>query len=169
MYRVHHSPGNGLPLGAESDPEWFKLILLDVALCQSILGLDLSVWFINPIETFANRGEIVECFIGQEQLCYSMPFRKTELFFWKTEKISQAEVDYLNDYKGEVIPIEVKSGDGRTLKSMHRFLESHSSLYGVRFCSQNYSNYNQIDSRPLYAAVSLAHEEQKKSIQSLFV
>lgn len=60
-----------------------------------------------------------------------------------------------------IMQIEAKSGDGRTLKSMHRFLESHlHSLYGIRFFAQNYSVFQKIDSRPLYATASLAHGEQ---------
>jgi len=169
VHKVHHSAGNGLPLGAESNTEWFKVIFLDTALCQAILGLDLSAWFLDSREAFINRGEIVEAFIGQELLCYAIPYRRTDLYFWKAETPSQAEVDYLYDYKSNIIPIEAKSGDGRTLKSMHRFLESHLySPYGIRFSAQNYSIFQKIDSRPLYATASLAHGEQMESLKSLF-
>ncbi len=169
VHKVHHSAGYGLPLGAESNREWFKIIFLDVALCQAILGLDLSSWFLDSRETFVNRGEIVEAFIGQELLCYSMPHRKAELYFWKAETSGQAEVDFIYDFKTHIIPVEAKSGDGRTLKSLHRFLDQHSSSpYGIRFSAQNYSLYQKIDSRPLYAAVSLAHEEQIESLKALF-
>jgi hypothetical protein len=169
VHKIHHSAGNGLPLGAESNNEWFKIIFLDVALCQAILGLDLSAWFLDCREAFVNRGEIVEAFIGQELLCYSIPFRRTDLYFWKAETPGQAEVDFLYDYKSNIVPIEAKSGDGRTLKSMHRFLDSHShSPYGVRFSAQNYSIFQKIDSRPLYAAASMANEEQKESLKSLY-
>lgn len=168
IHKVPHSAGHGLPLGAESNSEWFKLIFLDIALCQAILGLDLSAWFLASKETFANRGEIMEAFIGQELLCYAAPYKKIDLYFWKTESSGQAEVDFLYDYESSIVPIEVKSGDGRSLKSMHRFLESHErSAYGVRFSTQNPSVFQKIDSRPLYAAVSLAHETQKKSLAHL--
>ena len=169
VHKIRHSAGQGLPLGAESNGEWFKIIFLDTALCQAILGLDLSTWFLDPRESFVNRGGIVEAFIGQELLCYSISYRRTDLYFWKTSGPSQAEVDFLYEYKGNILPIEVKSGDGRTLKSMHRFLESHPhSPYGIRFSSQNYSIFQKIDSRPLYAVASLAHEEQKESLKFLF-
>ncbi|MBA3238156.1 MAG: hypothetical protein H0T62_07410 [Parachlamydiaceae bacterium] len=52
--------------------EWFKIIFRDIVLCQAIHGLDLSAWFLDPRETFVNRGEIVEAFIEQELLCYSI-------------------------------------------------------------------------------------------------
>lgn len=168
VHKIHHSAGNGLPLGAESNKEWFKTIFLDVALCQAILGQDLAAWFLDAKETFINRGEIVEAFIGQELLCYSIPYKRTDLYFWKTDAPNQAEIDYLYDYKSDIVPIEAKSGDGRTLKSLHRFLESHlHSTYGIRFSAQNYSIFQKIDSRPLYAAASLAHGEQLDSLKAL--
>src|SRR5262249_11242451 len=68
VHKIHHSAGNGLPLGAEINLEWFKVIFLDAALCQSMLSLDLSRWFLDPMESFVNRGDVVEAFIGQELL-----------------------------------------------------------------------------------------------------
>ncbi|MBA3722232.1 MAG: ATP-binding protein [Parachlamydiaceae bacterium] len=169
VHKIHYSAGNGLPLGAETNSEWFKIIFLDTALCQAILGLDLATWFLDSRQAFVNRGEIVEAFIGQELLCYSIPYRRTDLYFWKAESPNQAEVDYLYDYINTIIPIEAKSGDGRTLKSMHRFLDQRAnSPFGVRFSAQNYSMFQKIDSRPLYATISLANEEQKESLKSLF-
>ncbi len=169
IYKIHHTAGHGLPLGAESNPDWFKVLFLDVALCQSILGLDVGSWFLNPENEFVNRGSIAEAFVGQELLAYSNPYRKTDLYYWKrSEKQSNAEVDYLWEHGGKVIPIEVKSGDGRTLKSMHLFLDTHSnSPYGVKFSSQNYSEFGNIFSKPLYDVVFFAHLEQRESFDYL--
>ncbi|MEI6242338.1 MAG: DUF4143 domain-containing protein, partial [Chlamydiota bacterium] len=169
IHKILHTAGNGLPLGAEINLEWFKIIFLDTALCQAVIGSDLSPWFLDPKATFINQGSVVEAFIGQELLCYSMPQRKMNLYFWKREqRTSNAEVDYLYDYKGQIIPIEVKSGEGSTLKSMHLFLEEHKkSPYGVRFSTHNYSSIGNVDSRPHYAVASLAHEEQREALQSL--
>jgi len=171
VHKINHSAANGLPLGAEINSEWFKLIYLDIALCQAILGLDLNTWFLDPTAQFINRGHIAEAFVGQELLCYSMPTKHQDLFFWKREKRSAtAELDYVFDYKNEIIPIEVKNKHGSTLKSMFVFLENHSqSTYGIRFSAHNYSIVDKIDSRPLYAVASLANDSQKESLQYLCV
>ncbi len=170
VHKIHHSAGNGIPLGAEANVEWFKLILVDIALCQATLGFDLSTWFSQPGIEFVNRGAIAEAFVGQELLCYSHPHQKADLYFWRRQaKSSTAEVDFVYEYNRDIIPIEVKSGDGRTLKSMLMFLEEHpNSPCGVRFSGQNYSRWEKIDSKPLYAVCSLAHEEQKKALEYLF-
>lgn len=169
VYKIHYTAGQGIPLGAQSHSDWFKTLFLDVALCQAILGLDIGNWFLDPEAEFVNRGSLVEAFVGQETLCYASPYRKGELYYWKKEeKQAKAEVDYLYEYEGKILPLEVKSGDGRTLKSMHLFLQTHpDSPFGIRFSTHNYSDYERILSKPLYDVVSLAHEDQKESLRFL--
>lgn len=169
IHTIRHTSGQGIPIGAEVDFDTFKVIYLDVGLCQVILGSDISIWFLRPLEGFENRGEIAESFIGQELICYSSPDTKAEVYFWKRkEKNSSAEIDYLIQRGEEIIPVEVKSGHGNTLRSLHIFLNSHpKSTVGIRFSSLNYSTMAGLDSRPLYAAVSAAHESQKEALANL--
>jgi uncharacterized protein len=169
IHQITHSAGNGLPLGAEVNLERFKMIFLDVGISQAILGLDLAAWFLNPDKDFVNRGTIVEAFVGQELLAYASPKSKTELYFWKREsKGALAEIDYLHDFQNTVLPIEVKSGQGSTLRSMHQFLDEHKNTKsGMRFWSSNYQLSDKIDSRPLYAIATLAHPDQAQALTSL--
>lgn len=156
-HSVVRTAGNGIPLGAEADLEDFKVIFLDSALAQAMLGLDLKAWFLQPEQEFVNKGSLIEALIGQEILAYAQPSYESKLFYWRRNVSgSQAEVDYLIAFQGKVIPVEVKSGLGNTLKSMHMFLESHKdSLYGIRFSTQNYSMHEKIHSYPLYAVASV--------------
>ena len=156
-HKVFHSPGQGIPIGAGVDPKSYKVIFLDVALAQAILGLDLESWFLNPMQQFINKGEVVEAFVGQELLAYDNPHAKKHLHYWQRNvPSSTAEVDYLIQKGEKIIPIEVKSGAGTTLKSMRIFLETHTKTpYGIRFSTQNYSKYENIESLPLYAVASI--------------
>jgi predicted AAA+ superfamily ATPase len=124
---------------------------------------------LRPLEGFENRGEIAESFVGQELVCYAHPESKAELYFWKRkEKNSSAEVDYLVQRQEHIMPIEVKSGHGGTLRSLRLFLESHlKSNAAIRFSYLNYSVIDKLDSRPLYAVASLAHDSQKKALRYL--
>lgn len=169
LHAIRHASGQGIPIGAEVDFETFKIIYLDIGLCQAILGSDISDWFLRPLEAFENRREIAEGFIGQALLCYASPDHKAELHFWKRkEKNSAAEIDYLIQRGDQILPIEVKSGHGNTLRSLHIFLETHpKSSSAIRFSSLNYSILNKLDSRPLYAAASLAHPQQKEALLHL--
>jgi len=156
-HAVTRSAGNGIPLGAEADAESFKLIFLDIALGQALLGLDVKAWFLNSEQEFVNKGSVAEALVGQELLAYTHPTRKDHLFYWQRNTTgSEAEIDYLMSSAGVVIPVEVKSGTGNTLKSMHMFLDSHQqSPYGLKFSVHNYSVHEKIHSYPLYAISSI--------------
>ncbi len=168
-HSIRYCSGQEIPIGAEIDFDLFKVIYLDIGLCQAILGSDISIWFLRPLEGFENRGEIAEGFIGQELICYASPDNKAEMYFWKRkEKNSAAEVDYLIQRGERIVPIEVKSGHGSSLRSLHLFLDSHpKSILAIRFSALNYSVMNKLDSRPLYAAASLAHDSQREALARL--
>jgi hypothetical protein len=157
VHRVVHSSGSGIPLAAGANGDKFKVIFLDIALTQTLLGVSPNAWLLNGIETLINRGEIVEAAIGQEMLAYAEPNTKAKLFYWQREqRSSQAEVDYLLQKDHSVIPVEVKSNKGTTLKSMQLFLQSHpASPYGIRVSTHNYSIHEKIYSYPLYAFASV--------------
>jgi predicted AAA+ superfamily ATPase len=153
LHQVMYSAGNGLPLGAETEFSKFKLVMFDIGLCQTILGLERKDWFIDPGLAFINKGKITENFVGQELLAYANPANKQNLYYWRRElRGSNAEIDYLITSHHNIIPIEVKSGHGAGLQSMRAFLQSHpSSPHGIRFSTHNYSIFDGIHSYPLYA------------------
>jgi predicted AAA+ superfamily ATPase len=155
LYRVTRSAGQGIPLGAQADLDDFKIIFLDVGLCQALLKFDIAPWFIEPEHMFINKGELVEAFVGQEILAYSDPIAKESLFYWHREnRSSQAEVDFLVQINNNIVPIEVKAGASKRIKSMQLFFDSHvNSSYGLRFSTDNYGVYQKIRSYPLYAVL----------------
>jgi len=161
--QVLHSSGNGIPLGAEADLQKYKLIMLDIGLNQQILGLNLKDWFIEPAVNLVNKGALAENFVGQEILAYANSTTKQQLYYWHREKKrSHAEVDYLVNIERNIIPIEVKSGQGTTMQSMRIFLESHpDSPWGIRFSIHNYSFFDNIYSLPLYAVCSITENRER--------
>jgi predicted AAA+ superfamily ATPase len=162
--QVFHTAGNGIPLGAEIKLDSFKTIFLDIALNQTILGLDRRLWLLDSSTEFINKGEITEAFVGQELLAYMRPDKDPQLFYWKKEERgAQAEIDYLVQVQEKILPVEVKSGEGRSLKSLRLFLETHpKSPYGIRFSIHNYSNFNNIHSYPLYAVAAVFAEDKER-------
>jgi predicted AAA+ superfamily ATPase len=167
-HKIMHSSGTGIPLGATANNEKFKTLFLDIALAQTILGLDTTSWLLDPELSLINKGAITEAFVGQELLAYSPFDLKAQLFYWHREaKTSNAEIDYLIQKGNRVIPIEVKSGAPGKLKSLKIFLDDHkNSEYGVRFSSLNYEAANSIQNIPLYAVAKVLYA-QYGQIQSL--
>ena len=69
------------------------------------------------------QGTMIEQLVGQEILA-SQYQSLSSLHFWVREKkASSAEVDYLIQYDGKIIPVEVKSGTEGKLKSLHLFMD----------------------------------------------
>lgn len=173
-HKVFYSSGQGIPLGAQIDTQDYRVILLDLGLVQSALGLELSGWFLNPTHTLINTGSVVEALVGQELLVYRQPDIQHTLHYWhKESRTDQAEIDYLIQLQGSVIPVEVKAGLGRTLRSLTYFLDKHpKSTYGIRFSAQNYSIHNQVHSYPLYAiakVMCMEYAEVRSAIEALLL
>ncbi|WP_194848295.1 ATP-binding protein [Candidatus Neptunochlamydia vexilliferae] len=165
--KVVHTSAQGIPIGAEANPERFKLLFIDVGLTQALLSLELSAWFIQPEAELVNKGKIVEAFVGQELLAYSEVNKKSQLHYWQRDsRESSAEIDYVLQKKQQILPIEVKSVKTMKLKSLHSFLKTHShSEYGVKISIDPYYKSDHIESIPLYKVGSLVGE--LKTIESL--
>lgn len=102
----------------------FKEIFLDVGLCSVSLGLFLhQVQSIQEI-SHINKGGIAEQVVGQLFRTIDRVYLEPKLYCWyREEKNSSAELDYIIQYGDKVIPVEVKAGSTGSLKSLHLFME----------------------------------------------
>ena len=95
---------------------------------------------------------MAEIFTGLEILKYSDRNIFNKLYYWHKEaKSSNAEIDFVIQVDEKIIPIEVKSGKTGTLKSLHSFMISHKSIFGLKISLDNFTKYDKIISVPLYA------------------
>jgi len=149
---VVSSSANGIPLGAEANHKKTKMLLLDTGIFQRLLNLELSDFLFSDDFEVINKGAIAEQFVGMELIKNSLPYAPENLYFWTREKEkSQAEVDYVIQKNGKIVPIEVKSGKSGKMQSMHLFLAEKQSEYGIRTSLENFTKYDNIRVFPLYA------------------
>ena len=135
-HQVYHSSCTGIPLGATIDEKRFKVLFLDVGLLSSAVGLNLLDYEKAEDVMMVNAGAVCEQFVGQHLLFSQDLYRAPELHYWVREKkSSSAEVDYVISQGPSIVPIEVKSGKGGTLKSLHLFLREKGRHSGIRFNS----------------------------------
>ena len=127
---------NGVPLSAEINEKYFKEIFLDTGLCSIALGLGLNqINAANEI-TMINNGGIAEQVVGQLLRTINPPYVEPTLYYWfRNEKGSNAEIDYIIQYGNQVIPIEVKAGSTGGLKSLHLFMEMKKNSVALRINS----------------------------------
>ncbi len=114
----------GLPLGASASDKRFKAAFLDVGLMQRLCGLPVDCEMRHNDLLDIYRGQLAEQFVAQELLVT----QRRKLFYWsREERSSQAEVDFLVEQDGKVHPVEVKSGTGGQLRSLHMALSAYPS------------------------------------------
>lgn len=158
VHRVYHTAARGLPLGAQSDPKKFKILIMDTGIYQRILGLDLAQYIIADFKTLINRGCLSELFVGLELIAHQSPFLHPQLHYWHREaKASNAEVDYIIPAQGKVVPVEVKAGTKGQMQSLFLFLNERNLPWGVRVSAENFADYERIHVIPIYAVNRIAN------------
>ena len=113
---------SGLPLAASVKSKKFKAAFLDIGLMQRVCEVDVEAALAQDNLLAIYSGRLAEQFVAQEMLMWN----GTALYYWAREaKSSSAEVDYLTVRDGTVYPVEVKSGAGGRLKSLHLMLATY--------------------------------------------
>ena len=149
---IIHTAATGLPLGAEINPRKQKMLLLDTGILQRLNDLNLSDILLGNNLELINKGSIAEIFVGLELLKNASCYVPQQLYYWQREqRNNQAEVDYIIQKEGKIIPIEVKSGSSGKMQSMHLFLKEKQAEYGIRISLENFTQYDKIKVFPLYA------------------
>jgi len=122
---IHKIPAcdpSGLPLGATANPKKFKASVLDIGLLQRLCQVPVELELQQENLLAIYRGKLAEQFVAQELLAW----HGSELFYWSRDaRGSSAEVDFLTVKKGEIYPVEVKSGSGGSLRSLHLMLKNY--------------------------------------------
>jgi len=119
-HKISATHANGIPLGGDMKEKYFKAILLDTGLASASLDIKLHQLRQLDAVTLVNQGGISEQLVGQLLRTIDPTYKDPCLYYWlREEKNAQAEIDYLLQYDGRIIPIEVKSGRTGSLKSLH--------------------------------------------------
>ncbi|MBI4667597.1 MAG: ATP-binding protein [Elusimicrobia bacterium] len=158
LYRAYHTCANGLPLASQINPKKFKVFCLDIGLCHRLLGLNLSQLFLERKELLANRGAVAEQFAAQELISFTPQNQTPQIFYWHREaRSSQAEVDLLTEYQGNVLPIEVKSSGQGSLKSLRLFLAEKEKFApkGIKVSTGNFAGKDNVVFLPAYGLLKL--------------
>ncbi len=109
-----------------------RLQILDTGLLNYFVGIQKEIIGTNDLNSIY-QGTLIEHLIGQELLAFQYNVLSALHFWVREKKESTAEVDYLFQYDGLIIPIEVKSGKEGTLKSLHSYMDIAPHNFAIRF------------------------------------
>lgn len=153
VIRVTRTSANGLPLGEEADMNYQKVLLFDSGILLRLLNMSLGSIkqitedILTSSETdLVNKGKISEMIAGLE-IVKNMPnTMRHELYYWVREiKNSRSEVDYLESYNSQILPIEIKAETQGGMKSLWTLMRSKKLNYAVRCSLENFGQYEYTD------------------------
>lgn len=122
LHKVPSVKQPAMPLGSIANTRKFKATLIDIGLMQRLNHLPVDREIMQKDLLAIYRGRLAEQFVAQELIAS----QGDELYYWaRNAPGSTAEVDYLIEHHGRVFPLEVKSGKGGSLKSMHAMLQHY--------------------------------------------
>lgn len=108
-----------------------RLHMLDTGLVNYFSGIQKQLFLSDDMNAVFG-GQIARQVTGQELLAAGGT-PEERLCFWVRDKAqSTAEVDYIINYDGRAIPVEVKSGEPGRLRSLHQFMDAAPHPYAVQ-------------------------------------
>ena len=149
---------SGLPLGATANQKKFKASLMDIGLLQRTCQVPAELELQQDNMLAMYRGKLAEQFVAQELLAW----HSSELYYWARDaRGSNAEVDYLAVHESKIYPVEVKSGAGGSLRSLHLMLEKYPNCpYGLVLYDGTYKmrTEQKIMFLPLYSVAGIGNK-----------
>lgn len=151
-HKVGRVTKGGIPLKAYQDIPAFKLYLVDVGLLAAMTDLDAKTLLMGNAIFTEFKGALTEQYICQ-QLYAELDMVP---YYWSAEA-SSGEVDFVLQYRGQVVPLEVKAEENLNAKSLKSFVNTYQLAYGVRTSMSDYREQEKLVNLPLYA-ISLLWE-----------
>jgi len=145
-YKVNCSNKPAMPLSAYDDLSAFKVYTFDVGLLRRLSRLDpLAIAEGNRLFT-EFKGALTENYVLESLV---QQFEGTPRY-WNSG--NKAEVDFLIQYRNEIIPIEVKSDENIRSKSLAIYRKTYSPKLSIRFSLRNLKYDDGLLNIPLFMA-----------------
>lgn len=133
------------PLENYRDIDSFKIYVSDVGLLcakKDLLAQDV-LYMSDELNDF--KGGMTENYVNAQLILNG---HKT--YYWMTER--GAEIDFVIQIDGDVIPIEVKSADNTKAKSLNMYIQANKPKYAIKLSAKNFGFEDGKKTVPLYAA-----------------
>lgn len=108
-----------------------RLQFLDTGLLNYFSGLQEQYFLHTDLHSFY-RGLLAEHIVAQELLCHRASLLHKPCFWVREKSQSSAEVDFVVEHRGRVIPVEVKAGKTGRMRSLHQFVDAANPGCAVR-------------------------------------
>ena len=146
IHKITNVTKPAIPLKAYEDFNTFKLFLVDIGLLAAMTDLDIrSILAGNTLfEEF--KGALTEQYVLQELVAK----KEAVIYYWSAEN-ARAEIDFLLQLQGKLIPLEVKAAENLKAKSLRVFHDKFQPELSVRTSLSDYRKEEWMINWPLYA------------------
>ncbi|MCQ2515480.1 MAG: ATP-binding protein [Saccharofermentans sp.] len=136
-----------IPLSLNADATYFKVYMSDVGLLSRRLGVSIDDYLSDNGTLKTSKGAIIENYVMNELLN-----QKKMPYYWKSG--NTAELDFIYENDGKVIPVEVKAATNTQAKSYKQFSKKYEPKVGFKSSLKNIAsnivNGTNTISLPLY-------------------
>jgi len=150
VHKVSRASKPGIPLKAYEDFGAFKLFIVDVGLMGAMGDIDVKTLLAGNSIFEEFKGALTEQYVLQQLIMNS----DIAIYYWSAEK-SSSEIDFLVQYSGIVVPIEVKAEENLHAKSLKSFCVKYSPSKAIRTSMSDFRKENWMTNLPLYAISEL--------------
>ena len=133
------------PLENYRDIDTFKIYVSDPGLlcAKKALAANDILYMVDEINDF--KGGMAENYVNVQ-----LTINGYDTYYWMSER--GAEVDFIIQRDGRLIPIEVKSADNTRAKSLRVYMETYKPDYAIKLSAKNFGFEDGKKTVPLYAA-----------------
>ena len=150
VHRVNRITKPAIPLKAYEDFSAFKLFIVDVGLLGAMVDMDVKT-LLNGNSLFEEfKGALTEQFVLQELVIQN----ELAIYYWSAEN-AVAELDFLVQYSGKVIPVEVKAAENLQAKSLKAYCQKYNPETAIRTSMSDFRKEEWLTNLPLYAISEL--------------
>ena len=133
------------PLENYRDIDSFKIYVSDTGLLCAKKDLHASdiLYMSDELDDF--KGGMAENYVNIQ-----LSINEYRTYYWESER--GAEVDFIIQREGKLIPVEVKSADNTRAKSLKMYMDTYKPEYAIKLSAKNFAFEDGKKIVPLYAA-----------------
>ncbi len=133
------------PLENYRNIDAFKIYVSDLGLLcakKDLVANDI-LYMVDEINDF--KGGMAENYVNVQ-----LSISGYNTYYWESER--GAEIDFIIQRDGQLIPVEVKSADNTRAKSLKVYMDAYKPAYAIKLSTKNFAFEDKKKIVPLYAA-----------------
>ena len=133
------------PLENYRDIDAFKIYVSDLGLLcakKELMANDI-LYMVKELDDF--KGGMTENYVNVQ-----LSINGYHTYYWESAR--GAEIDFVIQREGKLIPIEVKSADNTRAKSLKVYMDTYQPAYAIKLSAKNFAFEDHKKIVPLYAA-----------------